>query len=399
MTAIKDKLVTVESIGALHEYNLQRVIDVAHGGTGATDADTARANIGAAAYNKIGREVEGQQSYVESNVVNMLNGLVPYVVISAKDISSDSESKGAKIEVSDHTNEGISEAGLIQIETQNMEITAETITVNEHNNYSEANIFGNINIKGLSYDGGKTLACGNLNVDGDVNIGGDLGGNLNVNKDASIYGTVKLNDTLNLFDNGIFVCDSTNITTNCHAFGLKDGALKIGIDEKQVDTNINGDNVNIVANNKIVPNVPVYTYAATFSVPEGGLTLGTDAKYIPWGEFAYTNKKYFECVSSPHLGIKCKRDGAILISSTILVNDSTKGCQYYCCFFKNGESVVGQARESLPVDNAMATLNMSPSVMHVNAGDVIGVKVNNTSAATGTVVAGAASRINIIYLN
>lgn len=394
MAEVKDKLVTVESIGELQKYNESRVIDIAHGGTGATTAEEARKNLGINVTDyQIKREIEGQQAFVESNIEKMLVDFVPYVSITAKDASGNST--GASIQVSDHTNEDIGEAGLIQMKTRDMEIATETISINEHDNYSNVDIFANINLKGLTYDG-TTLACGHLNIDGDVNIGSDLSGNLNVKKGLSVGGAVKLDDALNLFDNGIYVCDSTNITTNSHAFGLKNGALKVGIDG--VNTNINGDNVNITANNKIVPNVPMFTYAATFSVPED-LKLATDAKALEWNLFAYTNSKYFECVKTPYVGVKCKRDGAILISSTILVQDTTKGCQYYCCFFKNGDAVVGQSRESLPIDNAMATLNMSPSVLSVKEGDIITVKVNNMNAATGTVIKSAASRMNIMYLS
>lgn len=52
MAEIKDKVVTVESLSALHEYNKDTymtktsVVSVKNGGTGASNATTARTNLG-----------------------------------------------------------------------------------------------------------------------------------------------------------------------------------------------------------------------------------------------------------------------------------------------------------------------------------------------------------------
>jgi hypothetical protein len=52
MAEIKDKVVTVESLGALHQYNKGAyvaktdVVTVENGGTGATNASAARSNLG-----------------------------------------------------------------------------------------------------------------------------------------------------------------------------------------------------------------------------------------------------------------------------------------------------------------------------------------------------------------
>lgn len=53
MSDVRDKIVTVESLSALHEYNKNTyvantdIIPIKKGGTNATDADTAIANLGA----------------------------------------------------------------------------------------------------------------------------------------------------------------------------------------------------------------------------------------------------------------------------------------------------------------------------------------------------------------
>lgn len=64
MAEVKDKVVTVESLSALHEYNKTKYIDkedvipIANGGTGATDASVARSNLGITPEN-IGASAEG----------------------------------------------------------------------------------------------------------------------------------------------------------------------------------------------------------------------------------------------------------------------------------------------------------------------------------------------------
>lgn len=245
MAEVKDKLVTVESIGALHDYNMQRVIDVAHGGTGATNAKEARANLGLSDANEIIREVDGQQAFVEANVSKAIVDLVPQVSIIAKDTSGDST--GASIIVSDYTNEDMGSSGLIQMKATDIEIEAESISINEHNHkVCNTDINGNMNL--------------NVVTDGTTNQNVVGGGNLKVGGNIVVDGTAEFNDILHI-DHAIYVCGAH--TGNSHAFGLveeplSDGSiskrLEIGKDGKanqSFSTYLRGNEVGICSNNNI----------------------------------------------------------------------------------------------------------------------------------------------------
>ena len=272
MAEVKDKLVTVESIGALHDYNMQRVIDVAHGGTGATNAKEARANLGLSDANQIIREAGGQQAYVDATVSKVLVDLVPQVSIVAKDTSSDSA--GALITVGDHTNDGTM-AGLIQMKAPDIEIEADTIAVNDDNHkVCNTNINGNMNL--------------NVVTDGTTNQNVVGGGNLKVGGNIVVDGTAEFNDILHI-DHAIYVCGAH--TGNSHAFGLveeslSDGSiskrLEIGKDgkaNKSFSTYLRGNEVGIYSNGNIYANGDLYITSSKI----GGKTKAYGENKLLWG--------------------------------------------------------------------------------------------------------------------
>lgn len=274
MTEVKDKLVTVESIGALHEYNMQRVIDVAHGGTGATNPKDARANLGAAAANKINHANDNKEAYVTSNVEMALNSLSPIVNIAAIDKGNDSE--GAMIRVADYSDEGIvDQSGYIKLQANEIEIDAGIMNVNTQ--MIKGKLTGDVKLDGDLTVNGSLIASSETQFKNDMNIG-----------EFGIHvGNIALKDSvLNVEGKSQF-----------HAFGLNvksenDIDLDIGRDGYKYalfDTYLSGNNVGIRANGSL--------YITSYDTGDKARVYGKNVKL--WKGFkwmGYTNNKVTDLV-------------------------------------------------------------------------------------------------------
>lgn len=300
MAEVKDKLVTVESVAALHEYNKQRVIDVAHGGTGATTAKAARENLNAAAKNKIIRTVNELEAHVESNVTEMLNGLVPHVNIIAQDKGNNSE--GAMIQVADYTNEELDDTSHIKLKAAEVEVLSDMSSFS-----------------------------------GDVKIGGEL----KLEGKIAIDGHIECNDMFNLKNKPI--CVSSDALTSLYtgtdgrerfnAFGLntETNDLEIGFDGHKFgvyDTYLRGNNVGIYSNGQL--NMSCNKLNITCSnTGENPRAYGENVELWSGCRWMGVNKND-EAVSINFTGGKVSEqpNGIVLVFSRYEYEDATKDINY-----------------------------------------------------------------------
>lgn len=152
-------------------------------------------------------------------------------------------------------------------------------------------------------------------------------------------------------------------------------------------------NVPVTFNAGIVTNAPVMMHAQAMT-PSAATTLTQTMAKMPMGTaYGYAGSGLFDASGG---GIKCLKDGKVLVFATLHANNLTAGDSLECAIYKNGTALASYYGQS--GSKTFCTCHSAPKLVTVAEGDVLYLYGRNYSGARGNVGQNTITQLMAIYV-